>query len=110
MSEERWEKGPAEGPVVAERKVKAKRPPMYRVLLLNDDYTPMEFVVWVLQVVFHKNQEESTRLMLDVHTTGKGVCGMFTFDVAQTKAYQVEKLAQKHEHPLQVQLEAVESD
>jgi ATP-dependent Clp protease adaptor protein ClpS len=80
------------------------------VLLLNDDYTPMEFVVWVLQIVFHKDQEESTRLMLDVHTTGKGLCGVFTYDVARTKAYQVEKLAQEHEHPLQCQLEALESD
>jgi ATP-dependent Clp protease adaptor protein ClpS len=110
MSEQTKDTGPAEGPVVAERKVKAKRPPMYRVVLLNDDYTPMEFVVYVLQVVFHKGQEESTRLMLDVHTTGKGVCGVFTYDVARTKAYQVEKLAQKHEHPLQCQLEIVESE
>ena len=83
---------------------------MYRVVLLNDDYTPMEFVVWVLQVVFHKGQEEATRLMLDVHMKGKGVCGVFTLDVARTKAQQVERLARKHDHPLQTELEVVESE
>jgi ATP-dependent Clp protease adaptor protein ClpS len=110
MADQDWDNDPAQGPVIAERKLKAKRPPMYRVVLLNDDYTPMEFVVWVLQVVFHKGQEESTRLMIDVHTKGKGVCGTFTYDVARTKSYEVEKLAQKHEHPLQCQMEALESD
>ena len=110
MAERKWQDSPTREPVLAEKRIKAKRPPMYRVVLLNDDYTPMEFVVWVLQVVFHKGQEESTRLMLDVHKTGKGICGVFTYDVARSKAYQVEKLAQEHEHPLQCQLEAVESD
>lgn len=83
---------------------------MYRVVMLNDDYTPMEFVVWVLQVVFHKGTEEATRLMLDVHTKGKGACGVYTLDVARTKAQQVERLARRHDHPLQCELEVVEAE
>ena len=83
---------------------------MYGVVLLNDDYTPMEFVVWVLRVVFHKEQAEATRLMLDVHTKGKGLCGVFTYDVARSKAVQVEGLAAKHDYPLKCRLEAVETE
>ncbi len=83
---------------------------MYGVSLLNDDYTPMEFVVWVLRVVFHKDESEATRLMLDVHTKGKGLCGIFSYDVARTKAAQVETLASKHDHPLKTQLDAVETE
>lgn len=96
--------------MLAEERVRPKRPPLYRVVMLNDDYTPMEFVVWVLQLVFHKPAEEATRLMLDVHTKGKGVCGVYTLDVARTKAQQVERLARRHEHPLQCQLEVAESE
>ena len=99
-----------EGPVLVEERVKPKKPRMYGVVLLNDDYTPMEFVVWVLRVVFHKGQAEATRLMLDVHNKGKGLCGVFTFDVAQTKAQQVENLAAKHDYPLKCELEAVETE
>jgi len=83
---------------------------MYGVLLLNDDYTPMEFVVWILRAVFRKQQSEATRLMLDVHNTGRGLCGVFTYDVAKSKAAQVEALAAKHEHPLKCRLEAVETE
>jgi ATP-dependent Clp protease adaptor protein ClpS len=83
---------------------------MYGVLLLNDDYTPMEFVVWVLRVIFHKESAEATRLMLDVHNKGKGLCGVFTYDVARSKATQVETLAAKHEYPLKCRLEAVETE
>jgi len=83
---------------------------MYGVVLLNDDYTPMEFVVWILRVVFHKSQDEATRLMLQVHNLGRGVCGVFTYDVARSKAVQVEALARKHEHPLQARLEAMETE
>jgi len=86
---------------------KLKKPDMYRVVLLNDDYTPMEFVVWVLQVVFHKPDAEATRLMLQVHKTGRGACGVFSLDVARTKAIQVETLAKRHEHPLQARLEVI---
>ncbi|RMD83960.1 MAG: ATP-dependent Clp protease adapter ClpS, partial [Candidatus Dadabacteria bacterium] len=86
------------------------RPRMYRVVLLNDDYTPMDFVVWVLRCVFHKPHDEATRLMLEVHTRGRGVCGVYTYDVARTKAKQVETLAAKHEHPLRCDVEAVETE
>lgn len=79
---------------------------MYAVVLLNDDYTPMEFVVWILQTVFFKDREEATRLMLQVHNDGRGVAGIFTHDVARTKAVQVEQLAKKHEHPLACTVEA----
>ena len=76
----------------------------------NDDYTPMEFVVWVLQTIFYKAPPEATRLMLDVHNHGKGVCGVFTYDVARTKAEQVMKLAQQNDHPLQAVLEGCGSE
>ena len=99
-----------EGLVITKPKARTKTPSMYKVLLLNDDYTPMEFVVWVLRVVFNKEQSEATRLMLDVHTTGKGLCGVFTYDVAKSKAAQVETLAAKHEYPLKCRLEAVETE
>jgi ATP-dependent Clp protease adaptor protein ClpS len=98
------------GPVLAEERVRPKKPPLYRVVMLNDDYTPMEFVVWVLQIVFHKGTEEATRLMLDVHTKGKGVCGVYSLDVARTKAQQAGNLARRHEHPLRCELEVMESE
>ena len=110
MAVEKPRGGVKEGPVVVEERVRPKKPPMYRVVMLNDDYTPMEFVVWVLQVVFRKPEDEATRLMLDVHNHGKGICGIFTFDVARSKAKQVEDLARRHEHPLQCRLEGVETE
>ena len=76
------------------------RPPMYRVLLLNDDFTPMEFVVEVLQVFFGMNREKATQVMLHVHTRGKGVCGVFTREVAETKVVQVNEYARQQQHPL----------
>lgn len=79
---------------------KLKRPPMYKVLLLNDDYTPMEFVVDVLTRFFRMDREKATRIMLHVHTRGRGVCGVFTKDVAETKVYQVNAYAREHQHPL----------
>jgi len=79
---------------------KLKRPPMYKVLLLNDDYTPMEFVVDVLTRFFQMDREKATRIMLHVHTRGRGVCGVFTKDVAETKVYQVNEFAREHQHPL----------
>jgi ATP-dependent Clp protease adaptor protein ClpS len=110
VADPKRQRGLERGPVVIEERARPKKPLMYRVVLLNDDYTPMEFVVWVLQVVFHKGTEEATRLMLDVHTKGKGACGVFTLDVARTKAQQVQRLARRHEHPLQCELEAVETE
>jgi len=82
-------------------KPKTKKPSLYRVLLLNDDYTPMEFVVLVLEHFFNKSREEATRIMLHVHNHGVGVCGVFPLDVAETKVQQVMDLARRSEHPLQ---------
>ena len=91
--------------VVTSTKVKTKKPSMYKVLLLNDDYTPMEFVVHVLERIFRKNQEEATQIMLHVHRRGVGICGVYTFDVAETKVVQVVDFARKHHHPLQCTME-----
>jgi ATP-dependent Clp protease adaptor protein ClpS len=86
-------------------KVKPKKPSMYKVLLLNDDYTPMEFVVEVLERFFRKSQEEATQIMLHVHQKGVGVCGVYTYEVAETKVVQVIDHARRHQHPLQCTLE-----
>ena len=81
------------------------RPPMYKVLILNDDFTPMEFVVEVLRSIFGMSESSATRLMLAIHRTGMGVAGVFTYEIAETKVHHVHELARKHEHPLQCQLE-----
>ncbi len=94
------------GVAVQEEKPKLKRPPLYRVILLNDDYTPMEFVVEVLEVFFSMDREKATRVMLMVHTQGKGVCGVFSRDVAETKAAQVNQYSRENEHPLMCEIEA----
>ncbi|MDJ0685315.1 MAG: ATP-dependent Clp protease adapter ClpS [Alphaproteobacteria bacterium] len=86
-------------------KPKTKKPNMYKVLMLNDDYTPMEFVVYVLEKFFQKNREEATAIMLHVHRRGVGVCGVFPYDVAETKVNQVMDAARKEQHPLQCTLE-----
>ena len=86
-------------------RTRTKKPSMYKVLMLNDDYTPMEFVVHVLERFFSKNREEATRIMLHVHQRGVGICGVFTYEVAETKVMQVMDLARKHQHPLQCTLE-----
>ena len=91
--------------VVVKPKVQTKKPSMYRVLMLNDDYTPMEFVVHVLERFFNKTREEATRIMLHVHKRGVGVCGVFTYEIAETKVQQVMDFAQQHQHPLQCTLE-----
>ena len=91
--------------VAVKSKVKTKKPDMYKVLLLNDDYTPMEFVVDVLEVFFQKSQDEATRIMLHVHQKGIGICGVFTYDVAETKVGQVMDFARQHQHPLQCTIE-----
>ena len=93
------------GLAVQEAKPKLKKPQLYKVLLLNDDYTPMEFVVRVLEQFFHKNREEATRIMLHVHQKGMGICGIFTREVAETKVQQVMLYAAQNQHPLQCTLE-----
>jgi ATP-dependent Clp protease adaptor protein ClpS len=84
---------------------KTKKPSMYKVLLLNDDYTPMEFVVHILERFFNKNKQEATDIMLHVHRRGVGVCGVFTYEVAETKVTQVMEFARAHEQPLQCTME-----
>ncbi len=85
---------------VEEAQPKLKPPPLYRVVLLNDDYTPMEFVVEVLETVFGMERNKATRVMLEVHTKGKGICGVFTYEIAETKVAQVMGIAQQQQHPL----------
>ncbi|ABM62168.1 ATP-dependent Clp protease adapter ClpS [Halorhodospira halophila] len=89
-----------QGPEVEAAKPSLKQPPMYKVVLLNDDYTPMDFVVEVLQRFFNKDRSQATQIMLHVHTRGKGVCGVYSRDVAETKVSQVNDYAREHEHPL----------
>jgi ATP-dependent Clp protease adaptor protein ClpS len=91
--------------VITKTKPQTKRPNLYRVLLLNDDYTPMEFVVHVLERFFNKDREAATRIMLHVHHHGIGECGVFTYEVAETKVTQVMDFARKHQHPLQCVME-----
>ena len=91
--------------VIVETRPKTKKPSMYKVLMLNDDYTPMEFVVHVLERFFGMNAEQATEVMLHVHQRGVGICGIFTYEVAEAKASQVMSFARQNEHPLQLQLE-----
>jgi ATP-dependent Clp protease adaptor protein ClpS len=85
---------------VEEARPKLKRPPLYQVVLINDDFTPMEFVVEILQGVFSLERTSATRVMLEVHTKGKGICGVYTFEIAETKVAQVNSIAQQQQHPL----------
>jgi ATP-dependent Clp protease adaptor protein ClpS len=91
--------------VITRTRTQTKKPSMYRVLLLNDDYTPMEFVITVLRKYFNKGSDEATRIMLHVHQNGVGECGIFTYEVAETKVTQVMDYARKHQHPLQCIME-----
>lgn len=91
--------------LVTQTKVKTKKPSLYRVVILNDDYTPMEFVVFILERIFNKDSEEAYKIMLHVHNHGVGVCGIFTYEVAETKVAQVLDLARRNEHPLQCDME-----
>jgi ATP-dependent Clp protease adaptor protein ClpS len=86
-------------------RTRTKRPSMYKVLMLNDDYTPMEFVVHVLERFFSKNHDDAVRIMLHVHHRGVGVCGVFTYEVAESKVNQVMEMARQHQHPLQCTIE-----
>ena len=97
-----------EGTVLEAKKAKVKPPPLFKVLLLNDDYTPMEFVVVVLQTFFSLTREQATQVMLKVHREGMGVCGVYPKDVASTKVEQVGSFARKHQHPLQCVMEETE--
>lgn len=85
---------------VEEARPKVKQPPLYRVVLINDDYTPMEFVVDILESVFGMERTRATQVMLEVHTKGKGVCGVYNFEIAETKVAQVMSIAKQHQHPL----------
>jgi ATP-dependent Clp protease adaptor protein ClpS len=96
--------------VVAESKTRLKKPPLYKVLLHNDDFTTMEFVVYVLQSVFGQPEEEAFRIMLKVHLEGIGIAGIYTYEVAETKAAKVTELAQAHEYPLLCTVEEAEEE
>jgi ATP-dependent Clp protease adaptor protein ClpS len=97
--------GKSDSATITKTKPKTKRPSLYRVLLLNDDYTPMEFVVLVLQDIFNKTREEAMRIMLHVHNKGVGECGVYPFEVAETKVTRVMDTARKNQHPLQCVME-----
>lgn len=91
--------------IIMQSRQKVKKPNLYRVLLLNDDYTPMDFVVYILERFFHKNHEEAIQIMLSVHHNGVGECGVFTYEVAEAKVAQVMDCARRNEHPLQCIIE-----
>ncbi len=91
--------------IVTKTRPKTKKPSLYKVLLLNDDYTPMEFVVHVLERFFNKGREDATRIMLHVHHKGVGICGVYTFEVAETKVTLVTDFARQHQHPLRCTME-----
>ena len=99
-------KNDADDTVLLERtQPKLKKPPLYKVILLNDDFTPMEFVVHVLEAIFAHNRENATRIMLNVHKSGKGVCGIYTKDIAETKVTQVNSYSRENKHPLLCDME-----
>ena len=91
--------------IVTKTRPKVKKPSLYKVLLLNDDYTPMEFVVLILEKFFSKSREDAVEVMLHVHRHGVGICGVFTYEVAETKVAQVIEFARRHQHPLQCTME-----
>ena len=90
---------------VEEARPKIKQPPLYRVVLINDDYTPMEFVVDILETIFGMERTRATQVMLEVHTKGKGICGVYNYEIAETKVAQVMGIAKQHEHPLLCEME-----
>ena len=107
MSEQRPENERPDGYdlAVEEARPKLKQPSLYRVVLINDDYTPMEFVVDILETIFGMERTRATQVMLEVHTKGKGLCGVYNFEIAETKVAQVMGLAQQHQHPLLCEME-----
>lgn len=104
------DEGSDNGLLIAPARPKLKRPPLYKVIMINDDYTPMEFVVETLESFFGMDREKATRVMLIVHTQGRATCGVFSKDVAETKAAQVNQYARDNEHPLLCEIEAAEGD
>lgn len=100
MSDPREDRESGHGLALDEARPKLKRPPLYKVVLLNDDYTPMDFVVEVLQRFFRMDRTKATQIMLHVHTRGKGVCGVYSYEIAETKAAQVNDYSRQHQHPL----------
>lgn len=98
------DQGPQTG-ITVKLRPKTKKPSLYKVLLLNDDYTPMDFVVQVLETFFNKTRDEATRIMLHVHKRGVGLCGVFTYEIAETKVMQVMDYARRNQHPLQCTME-----
>ncbi len=107
MSQYNDDKANDGGTAVQEAKPKLKQPPLFRVILLNDDFTPMDFVVEVLMQFFAMSEEKATQVMLHVHTRGVGVCGVFSKDVAETKVNQVNEYSRRHQHPLLCTMEEV---
>ncbi len=107
MSEANRPENPDTGVAVQESRPELKQPPMYKVVLLNDDYTPMDFVVDVLMRFFGLNHDKATQIMLHVHTRGKGICGVYTREIAETKVKQVNDYSRSHEHPLLCSMEEV---
>ena len=99
------EGGPTGTTIVAKPESKTKTPAMYRVILMNDDFTPMDFVIHVLQKFFQKDMQDATRIMLEVHQKGAGTCGVYTFEIAETKVYQVNQHARQNRHPLKCIME-----
>jgi len=91
--------------LLEEVRPKLKKPPLFKVVLINDDYTPMEFVVQILESIFNHDREQATQIMLHVHKLGKGVCGVFTRDIAETKVIQVNNYARENKHPLMCEME-----
>jgi ATP-dependent Clp protease adaptor protein ClpS len=91
--------------VITKEKVKTKKPNMYAVVLINDDYTPMEFVIYILQSIFKKSYEEAKKVMLLVHNEGKGICGVYSLDIAETKANQVVEFSRINQHPLECKVQ-----
>lgn len=108
MSDQPFEQDDDGSLAVQEARPKLKKPPMYKVLLLNDDFTPMDFVVSILQTIFYKDKDEAVNITMNVHTSGIGVCGVYTKDIAETKVEQVLAYAQENQHPLQCTLEEAE--
>ena len=94
--------------LIEQARPKLKKPPLYQVILINDDYTPMEFVVHILEAIFNHDREKATQIMLNVHKQGKGICGIYTKDIAETKVAQVNNYARENKHPLLCDMEEAE--
>ena len=105
MTDKDQKHGGGSGQIILESRTQTKKPSMYKVVMMNDDYTPMEFVVHVLQHFFGRTVDEATQIMLNVHQRGVGICGIYSFEIAETKASKTMEYARQKEHPLQLQLE-----